>query len=81
MAWGKDRKHVPQTDEEIRHHPSNLWNKIEGPSDFLYRLWINRTFRKLIPGVVLFIILLALPNPDGLSWEGQKALALFVFIV
>ena len=81
MAWGKDRKHVPLSGVDHRHHPSNLWNNIEGPSDFLYRLWINRTFRKLIPGVVLFIILLALPNPDGLSWEGQKALALFVFIV
>ena len=81
MAWGKDRKQVPQSDAERWHPPSNLWNKIEGPSDFFYRLWINRTFRKLLPGVALFIILLSIPNPDGLTWEGQKALALFVFIV
>ncbi len=81
MARGKDGRHVPQSDEERGHPPPNLWLNIEGPSDFLYRIWINRTFRKLLPGVVLFVILLSIPNPDGLSWEGQKALALFVLIV
>ncbi len=54
---------------------------IQGPSDLLYRIWINRTFRKLIPGLVVFAILLLMPTPDGLSVEGQRTLALFIFIV
>ncbi len=53
---------------------------IEGPTDFLYRVWINRTFRKLVPGLVIFFILLLMPTPDGLSVEGQRTLALFIFI-
>ncbi|NIP34237.1 MAG: hypothetical protein GWN18_20900, partial [Thermoplasmata archaeon] len=53
---------------------------IEGPADFLYRIWINRTFRKLVPGLVIFFILLFMPTPDGLTVEGQRTLALFIFI-
>lgn len=76
----KDRKHIPQSAEDRSHRPSNLWLNIEGPSDFLYRIWINRTFRKLIPGLAIFLFLLLMPQPEGLSVEGQRTLALFVFI-
>ena len=80
LARRKDRKHIPQSNEDRSHRPSNLWLNIEGPSDFLYRIWINRTFRKLIPGLVIFLILLLMPTPDGLTTAGQRTLALFVFI-
>ncbi len=60
--------------------PSDLWVGIAGPSDFLYRVWINRTFRKLVPGVVIFVALLLMPSPDDLSVAGQRTLALFIFI-
>jgi sodium-dependent dicarboxylate transporter 2/3/5 len=66
-------------DHKVR--PSEFWVDIQGPSDLLYRLWINRTFRKLIPGLIIFAILMVLPTPDGLSLEGQHTIALFALIV
>lgn len=65
-------------DKSLR--PTELWVDIQGPSDLLYRLWINRTFRKLVPGLIIFTILFLIPTPDGLSLEGQRTLALFIFI-
>jgi sodium-dependent dicarboxylate transporter 2/3/5 len=60
--------------------PSDMWADIHSPSDLLYRIWINRTFHKLVPGVVIFAILLLMPTPDGLSLAGQRTVALFIFI-
>lgn len=68
-------------DEQQPHRPSALWVGIASPSEFLYRLWINRTFRKLVPGIVIFLLLLFMPTPEGLTIAGQRALALFIFIV
>ncbi len=62
-------------------HPTEFWVDIQGPSDLLYRIWINRTFRKLVPGSILFLVLLFMPTPDGLTIEGQRTIALFAFIV
>lgn len=62
-------------------HPTEFWVDIQGPSDLLYRIWINRTFRKLVPGSILFLVLLLMPTPDGLTIEGQRTIALFAFIV
>lgn len=70
----------PPSKDDRRLRPSALWVDIKGPADFLYRVWINRTFRKLVPGLVLFAVLLVLPGGDVLSTEGQRAIALFVFI-
>ena len=80
MPEEKDRRYVPQDAADRLLRPSNLWVDIKGPSDFLYRVWINRTFRKLAPGLIIFVLLLVMPTPGGLSLEGQRTLALFIFI-
>ena len=69
----------PEVGEKL--HPTEFWVDIQGPSDLLYRIWINRTFRKLVPGSILFLVLLFMPTPDGLTIEGQRTIALFAFIV
>ena len=71
---------IPEPERDEKARPSELWVDIQGPSDLLYRIWINRTFRKLIPGLIIFIILLVMPTPEGLTIEGQRTLALFMFI-
>jgi sodium-dependent dicarboxylate transporter 2/3/5 len=68
-----------ELDQKLR--PSEFWVDIQGPSDLLYRIWINRTFRKLIPGLIMFAVLLIMPTPGGLTWEGQRTIALFALIV
>jgi sodium-dependent dicarboxylate transporter 2/3/5 len=81
LAEDEGLKMPPSLEDDQAMRPSALWVDIEGPTDFLYRVYINRTFRKLIPGIIIFFIILLLPRPDDLSLEGQRALALFVFIV
>jgi sodium-dependent dicarboxylate transporter 2/3/5 len=76
---GKKGDDTPKDVDKL--HPSALWVDIKGPADFLYRIWINRTFRKLVPGLVIFLVLLLLPQPEGLTVAGQRTIALFVFIV
>ena len=34
----------------------------------------------MVPGLVIFAVLLLMPTPDGLSLEGQRTMALFIFI-
>jgi sodium-dependent dicarboxylate transporter 2/3/5 len=80
MAEEEERVAIDKASDDQRLRPTELWVDLQGPTDFLYRLWINRTFRKLVPGLVIFILLLLMPRPSGLSTEGQRALALFIFI-
>ncbi len=61
--------------------PPEFWADIENLRDFLYRVYINRTFRKFVPGFVIFAVLLLVPTAEGLTVEGQRTIALFVFIV
>ncbi|UCC92201.1 MAG: SLC13/DASS family transporter [Thermoplasmata archaeon] len=80
MAEGGKEDGSPLGEPDGQVRPAEFWVDIQGPSDFLYRIWINRTFRKLVPGIVIFGILLFMPTPDGLTLEGQRTLALFIFI-
>ncbi len=77
---GKDEGEVIHAGTVPKVRPPDFWTDIKGPADLLYRVWINRTFRKLVPGLVIFAILLLMPTPEDLSVEGQRTLALFIFI-
>ncbi len=82
MAKDKDDgKGITGPEVRDKLHPTEFWVDIQGASDLLYRIWINRTFRKLVPGSILFLVLLFMPTPDGLTIEGQRTIALFAFIV
>jgi len=76
-----ERKDTIGQKVEDKPHLTEFWVDIQGPSDLLYRIWINRTFRKLVPGSILFLVLLFMPTPNGLTIEGQRTIALFAFIV
>jgi sodium-dependent dicarboxylate transporter 2/3/5 len=77
VGTGKGGGKAPGPDS----HPPEFWADIEGFRDFLYRVYINRTFRKFVPGFIVFLVLLLVTGPEGLSTEGQRTIALFVFIV
>jgi sodium-dependent dicarboxylate transporter 2/3/5 len=81
MAEQEKEADPPKDAEDQTVRPSEMWVDIQGASDLLYRIWINRTFRKLIPGLGIFFVLLFLPSPEGLSIEGQRTIALFALIV
>ena len=73
MTTSEEDRMVPLPSRDDRRlRPSALWVDIKGPTDFLYRVWINRTFRKLVPGLVIFGVLLVLPRGDALSLEAQR---------
>ena len=58
-----------------------MWTDIKSPAEFLYRVYINRTFRKLVPGLIIFTVIMLLPMPEDLGYRGHRAIALFVLIV
>lgn len=46
-----------------------------------YRLALSKKLRKLVFGLVLFLLAFFFPTPEGLSVEAQRTLAIFLFTV
>jgi sodium-dependent dicarboxylate transporter 2/3/5 len=81
MAERKERTRYKPDKEDRFNRPSALWVDIEGPADLLYRIFINRTFRKMVPGAIIFVVLLLVPLEGTITMAAQRTIALFVLVV